>query len=241
MKLGYLVAAMLSIAILHTVSSRADTSAKQVVETRKLMHAYARCVVRSNHDRASEAIIADVNNGTILRRYPELISSDCMSQTAGNGSQMRFGGDLYRYALADALVNADFAKTGETDFSNRLPLAHLLPPNPAQLATEIAKTKSKSERAKLQKSFDTDVGVSWLSHYGECVVRLSPTKARYWLLTPADTPEEVSRINDLGPSFGSCLREGTLKFNRTTMRGTVAINYYRLATATVQMTTAKAQ
>ncbi len=73
---------------------------------------------------------------------------------------------------------------------------------------------------------------AWLSRYGECVVRQEPAKARYWLLTPPDSPEEISRINDLRPAFADCLNEGTMKFNRTTMRGAVAINYYRLAMAT---------
>jgi len=64
------------------------------------------------------------------------------------------------------------------------------------------------------------------------IVRDDPVKARQWLLTPPGGPEEISRINDLRPSFSACLLGGTMKFNRTVMRGTVAINYYRLTMAT---------
>ena len=218
----------------------AAESAKTEAANRKMMHEYARCVVKQKREQASDAIISNSDNATIIRRYPELLSSDCLGRVAGS-IQMKFGGDLYRYALADALVNLDFSVKSESTFSNRLPLAHLLPPSQSDLDAALADTKYKRKRQELQKSFDKKVGVVWLSRYGECVVRRDPAKARLWLLTPPGVPEEVSRINELQPAFNTCLGEGTLKFNRVTMRGTVAINYYRLAMATVQSVVGKTQ
>lgn len=233
------IGAVASAAFVLAPAKGADR-AKEDAANRKVMHDYAKCVVKSNRNIASEAIVSNADNSTILKRFPTLINNDCLGRVAGNVS-MRFGGDLYRYALADALVNIDFVTSGERDFSNRLPLAHLLTPSQSDLDAALADTKNKRKRQELQKSFDKKVGVVWLSRYGECVVRRDPSKARLWLLTPPGVPEEISRINELQPAFNTCLGEGTLKFNRVTMRGTVAINYYRLAMAAVQPVAGKTQ
>ena len=147
---------------------------------------------------------------------------------------MKFGSDLYRYALADALVNADYALVAETDFTNRLPLAHAPMPNQLELDAYLAPIKSKRRREEAQAEFNKRVGIAWLSRFGECVARRDPVNSRLWLLTATDVAEETNRINNLSPAFSSCLGEGTMRFNRITMRGTVALNYYRLAKATVQ-------
>ncbi len=224
-------AGALLIAIALSSSATAKTSSKEEKATRKLMHDYARCVVKGQGDRASEAIIANSNNATISKQYASLIDDDCLTRTGGSVT-MRFGGDLYRYALADALVSARLASTNDTSFSDRLPLAHLPAPDRAAFDEEIVTIKSKRKRGELEESFAKGTVVAWLSRYGECIVRHDPVKARLWLLTPPDGPEEISRINDLRPAFSACLGNGTMTFNRVTMRGTVAINYYRLAMAT---------
>jgi hypothetical protein len=235
----FVIGAVASAAFVLAPAKGADR-AKEDAANRKIMHEYAKCVVKSKRNIASEAIVSNADNQAVLSRFQSLIDSECLGRVAGNAS-MKFGGDLFRYALADALVNVDFLTSGERDFSNRLPLAHLLPPSKSELDAALADTKYKRKRQELQKSFDNQVGVVWLSRYGECVVRRDPAKARLWLLTPPGVPEEISRINELQPAFNTCLGEGMLKFNRVTMRGTVAINYYRLAMATVQPVAGKMQ
>jgi hypothetical protein len=197
------------------------------------MFDYAKCVVGRSHKSAADAILANVGNGVIMRRYPELINGACLGQVAGHVS-LSFKGDLYRYALADALVNADFATTNPIDFSNKLPLAPFPASTEAEFATALAKVKSKQERAKMQDSFAKRSAYSWLSDFGECVVRQNPAASRLWLLTKPNGSEEMSRIDVLRPAFVACLDKGTLHFGKVILRGAVAINYYRLAMATPQ-------
>lgn len=213
--------------------------AKEEAENRKFMHDYAKCVVKSDGKVASEAIVSNASIVTIFERFPTLVYINCLCRVGGDITK-RFGGDI-RYALADALVNVDFATNNELDFTNRLPLAHLLAPSQSELDAALANTKSKRKHLELKERFDNQVRMAWLSRYGECIVRRDPVKARLWLLTPPDVPEETSRINELRPTFAACLGEGTLKFNRATMRGTVAVNYYRLAMATPQPVAGKSQ
>lgn len=206
---------------------------KQEVRMRKFAVAYAKCVVRESHDRASAAVLSTSNNTEVMSRFRELVSPDCLEAAAGLGVDARFPAGTMQSALADALVNADFATHGEVSFANRLPLAQLLPMTEAEKTEALAKAKSKRARDAAQLAAELHAFHAWLGRYGECVVRQDPEAARFWLLTPPDTPEETSRIKALQPAFGACLGGGTMKFNRVTMRSTVALNYYRLAMATV--------
>ena len=207
-------------------------SAKEQAKTRKITFDYAACVVRKHHAKASEAILATASNQDILGRLSQIIDSDCLVSAAGYGVDMRFPNDSYKFALADALVNADFSGNGEVSFADRLPLAQPPTLSPEEQAQRLAKTKSARTRKDMQDGFAKSDAFAWVARYGECVVRQDPVNAHYWLLTRPDTPEETSRIKALQPAFGACLGSGTMKFNRITMRGTVAINYYRLASAT---------
>lgn len=130
-------------------------------------------------------------------------------------------------------MNADFANRGDTSFADRLPLAQPATVSAEKQAELLAKAKGSSKRKDLEQEFAKQNALAWLSRYGECVVRQDPVNSRYWLLTPPNIPEEASRIKALQPAFGACLSNGTMKFNRIMMRGTVAVNYYRLAMATV--------
>ena len=220
-------------AFLWPASGDAADSAKEQAKIRKITFDYAACVVREHHASASEAILATASNEAILGHFPQIIDSDCLTSTAGDDVDMRFPDDSYRFALADALVNVDFVSKGEASFADRLPLAQPVVVSQEAQAELIAKTKSGRKRKDLQEEFTKSRILGWIARYGECVVRQDPVNARYWLLTRPDTPEETSRIKAMQPAFGLCLGSGTMKFNRITMRGTVAINYYRLAMATV--------
>ena len=214
-------------------SARASDDMKEQAKTRKIAFDYASCVVREHHAQSSEAILATASNDAIMAQFGQIIDSDCLENAAGAGVSMNFPSDTYKYALADALVNADFTSHGDGSFADRLPLAQ--PPEITQekQAELLAKVKGNRKRKEAQARMSEQNTLAWLSRYGECVVRQDPVNTRYWLLTPPDIPEEASRIKALQPVFDACLRDGTLKLNRAMMRGTVAINYYRIAMATV--------
>lgn len=211
----------------------AGNNVKEEARMRKLAFDYAACVVRSHHAKATEAILTASENQVIMKQFPQIIDGECLSAAGGDGIDMRFPHVTYRNALADALVNADFAGRGEESFANRLPLAQPAMMSGTQQAEALAKVKSARKREELQKEFGQQNALGWLSRFGECVVRNSPEASRYWLLTKPDIPEETSRIKALQPAFATCLGSGTMKFTRVMMRGAVAINYYRLAMSTV--------
>lgn len=201
-------------------------------ETRALTHAYAQCVVRRQAAKASEAILANVGNGVLLRDYRMLIRPECLTRQIHQATQMRFGGDLYRYALADALVNREMAGRPAPDLEAAARLDHYdAGPAPQEVDAKGRKLgKRKLEAAR--EGYDRDVAFAFLSRYGECIVRVDTAGSKSLLVTTPDSAEEAARFTALRPALSRCLPEGqTQRFGKVALRGSVAINYYRLAHA----------
>lgn len=203
----------------------------QATETRRLLHAYGACVVKRQEARAAQAIVANIDNGELLRRYGSLIDGTCLPARMGR-VQVRFQGDQYRYALADALARKQYASTPAPALDIVPRLQHRDPgAEPARVTAKGRRLKEKEYQAALRE-FAAEQAYSYLSRYGECVVRVNPAAARDLLLTEPGTPQETERFAALRTAFGSCLREDQkLSLGKLALRGTIAINYYRLARA----------
>jgi hypothetical protein len=223
---------LLVLALLVAPSMAAAQSDVSTAETRALMHAYARCVVGAQPARASEAILRNADNSTILREYRRLIVPECLSREVKQTTEMRFGGDLYRYALADALVRRELAVQPVPDFDKVPRLTHReAGAQPTPIAANGKRLSKRKYEAAL-KSYHEDVGYSFLSKYGECVVRVDPANSKALLMATPDSAPEAVVFKALQPALATCLAEGqTLTFGKVALRGTIAINYYRLAHA----------
>jgi hypothetical protein len=209
--------------------SDADYSTK---ETRALTHAYAQCVVRRQAAKASQAIVGNADNGTIMRDYPMLIRPECLTRETRQATRMGFSGDLYRYALADALVNRELAGRPALDLDSVPRLDHRDPGEPPQAADPSGRKLGKRKLEAALRSHRQASAFAFLSRYGECVVRVDSDGSRNLLLTKPDSTEESARFAALRPAFGRCLSEGqTMRSGKAALRGTIAVNYYRLAHA----------
>jgi hypothetical protein len=207
----------------------ADYSTK---ETRLLTHAYAQCVVRRQAAKAAQAIVGNADNKAILRDYPALIRPECLARHTNQTTRMRFGGDLYRYALADALVNRDMAAGPVPDLESVPRLDHRDPGEPPQPVDSEGRKLGKRKLEAALRAHRESSAFAFLSRYGECVVRVDAAGAKGLLLTKPDSAEEAARFAALRPALGHCLPEGrTMRSGKAALRGTIAINYYRLAHA----------
>lgn len=216
-----------------------------VKETRQVLDRYGQCIVKAHRDRASEAILANAGNEELLRRYSNLMDGDCLAAASDRGGnftiQAKFAGDQYRYALADALVRQELASWPAPKLETVPKLDHRDPGDPPAATGRNGKPLRASAYEKLVKAYDQKRAASYLSRYGECVVRLDPTGARTLLLAPVETPQEAAAFAAMRDSFATCVPEGeTLTFSKVTMRGTIAVNYYRLSKAASGMAQAGA-
>jgi hypothetical protein len=217
-------------------AEKSDYSAK---ETRRLAYDYSRCVVGRHPAAASQALLSNVDNKTFMRQYGSLIDGNCLVRATHAGTKMSFPGDLYRYALADALVARELASTPVPELSNVPPLERAaLPAEPASVPANASKPDRRKYEQSL-KNFTEAQSFRALAELGECVVRLNTAGAKALLLTVPETADETSAFDALRPTLAQCLPEGrTLSLGKLVLRGTVAVNYYRLAHAVRPVPTA---
>jgi hypothetical protein len=192
---------------------------------------YGACVVRKAQRQASEAILRNVDNGTLMHEYPRLLDYSCMPAPAGLALQARFEGAQYRYALADALVRQELASVPPPVLDAVPPLDHRRPTEPSRFDKK-GRSLSEKQYAKTMKDYMDDEIASAISAYGECVVRANPAAAHALLMSQPESPQENAQFAAMQTTFGICLDEGsTQTFSKTALRGTVAVSYYRLAKA----------
>jgi hypothetical protein len=202
--------------------------AKQV---RALVADYGDCIVKREAARASAAILAGLGSNELLDRYPQLMQESCLHNRLGERVEVRFAGDQYRFAIADALVRQELAQVPPPILDDVAPLDHR---GPAAPPTTDAKGRPLQGRALEQamRSYEVDRAAHYMWRYGECVVRLDPAAAKALLLTEPASPEEGAQFAAMGAALDTCLGEGrTLEFGKAALRGTIAVNYYRLAKA----------
>jgi hypothetical protein len=99
-------------------------------------------------------------------------------------------------------------------------------------APKPSKEATKSELERLHQYREKELARIYLSNFGECVVRAGPLESYVLLMTKTGSAEEQKSFSSLMPALSSCMSEGrTLELNKATIRGTIALNYYRLAHA----------
>lgn len=223
---------LLLLAMSQAATAAPSDSDYSTKETRAVMHDYARCVVRRQPAKASVAIAANLDNAILLRKYPMLMSPDCLGDAAQEGVSMRFAGDLYRYALGDLLVNRELAGWTVPDLAAVPRLVHRDPGEAPSQVTASGKRLGKRTYEAALAAHEKQATYACLSRYGECAVRGDPTGSKALLLTSPDTPQETAAFNALRPVLERCMVEGrTIRFGRVALRGSIAINFYRLAHA----------
>ncbi len=227
-----LLAATVALAASPLAAQQQARKSASPKEVRAMMHLYAKCVVERQQAKASEALLANLDNRTILQKYPMLVRGECLRGPRFVTTKMSFSGDLYRYALADALVSRELAAVPAPDLAQVARLQHREAGEEPRRELPGGKAMSEKKYQEALEGHRQAVGFSYLSKYGECVVRYNPAGAKSLLMTAPDSEDETARFRDIQQALGVCLGEGAkLAFGRVALRGTIATNYYRLAHA----------
>jgi len=223
----------MSIALLLALAApapaqRSDYSPR---DTRRAIEEYGRCIVGKQHDLAAAAIARNVDNATLMRNYSQLIDGRCMPlPPLGSTIKVRFMGDQFRYALADGLVHKDLLRA-PAPAVGVLPQLDHREPTPPPRVDKKGRPLSEAKYAAALEGYRQAQAFAYVSRFGECVVRANPEGARALLGTTADSPEETAAFATLSNALGNCLESGQkIELSKVALRGTIAVNYYRLAT-----------
>jgi hypothetical protein len=219
----------LSLLMLASAQPQSDMSAR---DTRLMIRTYGDCVVKRESRRAAEAVVANLGSTDLMRKYPQLIDGTCVPNVPrGQVVKVRFSGDQYRYALADALVRAELGSQTAPALDAVPRLSHREPPEPTRV-TPNGKQLSERKYQEALLDYQERRAFSVLSRYGECVVRANPAAARALLLTEPESADEAAQFAAMQTALGTCVEQGqTISLAKLPLRGTIAVNYYRLARA----------
>jgi hypothetical protein len=205
-------------------------------EVRLIGARYGQCVVKKQPAAASAFVMtqaAEIDRGAYLRLMNNVSDGPCLVDSAKSfgGVQMRFPSDTMRYTLADALVRA---QPGSAPLAIPATLPALAHPtfNEAEYRAAMAKGGNQKKLAELTNRRSQAIGRIFMSAFGECVVRFDPANSRALLAAEVLTPQEDAAFVALRPAFAQCLDAGqNLSMNKAILRGTIALNHYRLAQA----------
>jgi hypothetical protein len=203
--------------------------AEQVSEGRHVFTDFNQCAAEQHPTQAAEVVLSDDTAQDVLKAHPDLLTGECLGLAGGELTIP--GGDFVRYGLAEALVRREYAAGLPADIGQAAPLLH--PPiNESDYQPKPGQKLRANELASLKKRRDMDVGARLLSIYGECVARADPVMSLRLVLAKPDSSDETQAFAAMNPIFSSCLVQGqTLTFSKSALRGTIAMNLYRLAKA----------
>lgn len=233
-----MLVALLAAAIAAPLPDNASTPPPRQI--RSLMNEYADCIVKKEHESASAAILSDVTNDDLIRSYPRLMQDYCVPMRLGDFIRVGVTPTQMRNVVAEALVRRDLSATPAPTLDDVPALPHS---RLGELPTRDAKGRPLTGRnaEEVLAAYKQAQVAEYLSRYGECVVRVDPAAAKSLLLTEEGTAAEVEAFRTMATAFGTCLAEGrTLNFNKASLRGAIAINYYRLAIAARKLGSASA-
>lgn len=213
--------------------------APSMAQVRKFLGDYGQCIAKREPALAHKAIVSGANFHSDSPEGKRLKQRECMDEdllaNTSSGFQgrlrMRMDDDTYRGVIAEALVvKGSAALTAEG--LKAVPLLTYDEPRPLRLTYPDGKPVPEEKLARQRAAIARKTEATLMGKLGECVVRNAPEQSRAVLSTALETPGELQAINALGPTLGQCIKAGeTVSLDRMSVRGALAIAYYRLSQA----------
>lgn len=199
-------------------------------DARIAMHRFTQCLVGREPETARAIVLMDPLTLGFSERVSSILDDRCV-ETRERDTQLTIQHIAVRYALADVLISREMDDVPGLDFSQVPALSRSGPPqiNEARLpADEAQRTLILTAN---QRAFN-----AWLTDaLGECVVRTRPGAVKSLLDTRIGSQTEREAIIPVEAAYARCLPEGfDLNLEVFDMRGGVAVNYYRLASAALE-------
>lgn len=221
-----------------TVAQGQSTTPRAVREkadySRQYFREFGQCMVRQSRRLAREFLLSQSGNYAVDDRYLRLANARCLSMNEiyirgfRNPHGLRLSPSAMRYLIAETLVESELGSFNPSVISLAAPLSHPVL-DPAQFS-EIK--YPQYDRKLLKAARDRAIAENALSLYGECVVRAEPFNAQRLLKSRINSDAERQILSAIVPTLTRCVDKGQkLTTDPLVLRGTIAVNYYRLAHA----------
>ena len=218
------------------VSAAEPPSPQQI---RAFLAQYGECVAKREPELAQKSVLSGASFSRDSAEGKRLLQRECMdpellrNQADGFAGRlrMRLDEDTYRGFIAEALI----ARQGALIDAAALPAIAVLTyeePRPLRTTDREGKPIPEDGLARQRAAIARKTQAMLMGKLGECAVRAAPAQSRAILATAIDTPAELQALNALGPTLGQCIKAGeTVSLDRVSVRGALAIAYYRLSQA----------
>jgi hypothetical protein len=203
-----------------------------VQESRQAMAKLAECTVKHKHDQVAAELLAGHSSDKMRSAFISMLDRrKCPTDWKGAGAILiMMLSETAHYSMAEALVAADL-KTPVKSLADA-PKVETSTFDASAYEQRPNRKYSDEQLRNLQKSADRARYISELSKVGDCVVRTDTEASHRLLLSPIDSSQESSTFAALKPAIGKCLLTGqSFRLDKALLRGAVAFNFYRLATA----------
>lgn len=224
------VVALLAVAVLAAGQPAAARQARAAdpAEIRAALGFYGACIVKREGEIASKTVLSGEFLDTRSDEGKRLVQKECLADRV---TVARFNDAALKGAMADALVARSLDRLTATSFDG-VPALTYAEPWPVRLTDRNGSDLSPERIAAQQRKYDEKLGEVARAKMAECVTRTAGTQVRAMLATPAASAAELAALQAVAPSLSGCLPAGqTIGFDRMTLRGALAVAYYRLASA----------
>ena len=189
-------------------------------ETRRILKEFAQCNVKAHRDDVRRYLVEDVGEAEEAVLRERAVDASCLDREVGDSDlQFRLTGVSLQGALAEQMLSAEGLLSRPLDVAAIAPLHH-----PDLNAEELKKLDATARTQTLAQEY--------VFRFGECVVRANAAGSEALLRSEPDSDAENAAFGELMPAFRSCVElNRTLTADKIEIRGTIAYNYYRLASA----------
>lgn len=222
--------ALLAVTVLAAGQPAAARTARagDPAEIRDALAFYGTCIVKREAAIASKQVLSGEFLDPRSDEGKRLVQKECLSDRVAIA---RFNDASLKGAMADALVTRDLDRLTATSFDG-VPALTYAQPWPVRFTDRTGSDLPPERVAAQQRKYDEKLGEVARAKMAECVTRAAGAPVRALLTTPIATPAELAALQAVAPSLAGCLPAGqTIGFDRMTLRGALAVAYYRLASA----------
>lgn len=218
------------------VSAAEPPSPQQI---RAFLAQYGECVAKREPELAQKSVLSGASFSRESAEGKRLLQRECMdpgllrNQPDGFAGRlrMRLDEDTYRGVIAEALIVRDNATVVDAALPAIAQLTYE-EPRPLRTADRDGKPLPEESLMRQRAAIARKTQAMLMGRLGECAVRAAPAQSRAVLSTALDSPTELQALNALGPTLGQCIKAGeTVSLDRISVRGALAIAYYRLSQA----------
>lgn len=199
--------------------TKADPAAREVLAR------FATCIVEAKLEMARSAVLEDWDSRN--RAYRDLVGEPkCV-----RGRWLKFHAAILKSAIAGELAKRELGPTDVQSVPSAPPLTYAMP-DPIKKVDGEGNALSEEKVKRQEEGIARKLHWVVINQFGECLARANSAAVPSLLASDVASDAEMTAIKAFGEQMPACLPKGVkLELDRSTVRNSITLAYYRLALA----------